>query len=107
MEGYRVSCRVDCANNVDIARPLIKFTLRDKLTHLNIAFYDFTMQDEDDWESDEITGRDKLQELIQNVHSALSLEHVTFSKTAIRLIDVENLHSSLSNSKSWSWIKSL
>lgn len=36
-----------------------------------------------------------LQKLIKHIHNALSLEHVSFSHTAVRLIDMEDLHVSL------------
>lgn len=40
-----------------------------------------------------------LQQLLKNIHNAPSLEYVSFSETAIRLMNMENLHISLAKLK--------
>lgn len=67
----------------------------DKLTRLQILFNDFTKID-----GYPTHHRGLLQDLIKNIHNTPSLEYITFKETAVRLIDMENLHTNLSRLKS-------
>lgn len=44
--------------------------------------------------------RDLLQDLIRNIHKAPSLENIIFKEKAIKLMDMEDLHTSLPKLKS-------
>lgn len=89
-----VECLVDYTKHLNIATHLLENTRCDKLTYLQISFNDSTLVT-DVGASRKVMDRDLLQELIKNIHNAPSLVHVSFSKTAIKLIDMDNLHASL------------
>lgn len=80
---------VDCTKHLNIATRLLESTQCDRLTLLKISL--------EDWDDDNnIMHRNLLQELIDHIHNAPSLEHVSFNATAIRLSDMEKLRASLS-----------
>lgn len=68
----------------------MKLSRCDKLTRLEILFEDNVLVDGVDMPSNHV-----LQELIKNIHSVPSLEHVRFIYTSIRLVDLETLHQGL------------
>lgn len=43
----------------------------------------------------ELHGRDMLAAIVKYIHNAPSLEHLVVSKTAIKLMDLKGLHTSL------------
>lgn len=79
-----------------MATHLFNYTQCDKLTKLQMYFDDYETTED----LSESLHRDLLQDLINNIHNAPSLEYISFSKTAIRLVDMENLHNSLPKLKS-------
>lgn len=89
---------IDNTHYLDIATHLLKSTCCRKLTHLKAAF--------EYWS--EIKERGKiigmqlhgnfLQDLIKNIHNAPSLQHASFSRTIIRLMDMGDC---ISSYRSW------
>lgn len=86
----------DYTSHLNMATHLFNYTQCDKLTKLQMYFDDYETTED----LSESLHRDLLQDLINNIHNAPSLEYISFSKTAIRLVDMENLHNSLPKLKS-------
>lgn len=93
-EWKHIESIVDHTNYLDIATHLIKLTQCDKLTRLDVSFKDYEEVEENGLFR-KIVRRELLQEPAQTINNAPSLRDVKFSKTAVRLRDLEDLHANL------------
>lgn len=73
---------------MNVATCLLSTGLCNNLKNLEISFRDY---------EEGLCHREKLEELLKNIHNAPSLQQITFSETAININDMDSLHDSLPN----------